>query len=116
MKTKLTAAHLGRRAFVYVRQSTAMQVHEHVESKQRQYALVERAAVLGWTRGDIEVIDEDQGKSGTTSEGRSGFARLAEAVSSGEAGAILAIEVSRLARSSIDWQRRSRCAPSPTYP
>ncbi len=76
-----------------------MQVHEHVESKQRQYALVERAAALGWSRTNIEVIDEDQGKSGATSEGRRGFARLADAVGHGDAGAILAIEVSRLARS-----------------
>jgi DNA invertase Pin-like site-specific DNA recombinase len=82
-----------------------MQVHEHVESKERQYALVERAAVLGWSHSNIEIIDEDQGKSGATSEGRTGFARLAEAVGHGEAGAILAIEVSRLARSSMDWQR-----------
>lgn len=105
MKTKLTPTHLERRAYVYVRQSTAMQVHEHVESKQRQYALVERAASLGWGRGDIVVVDEDQGKSGATSEGRTGFARLADAVGHGDAGAILAVEVSRLARSSMDWQR-----------
>jgi DNA invertase Pin-like site-specific DNA recombinase len=105
MKTKLNETHLERRAYVYVRQSTAMQVHEHVESKQRQYALVDRAAALGWGRSNIEVVDEDQGKSGATSEGRTGFARLAEAVGHGEAGAILAIEVSRLARSSMDWQR-----------
>jgi DNA invertase Pin-like site-specific DNA recombinase len=82
-----------------------MQVHEHVESKARQYALVERAVGLGWARGDVEVIDEDQGKSGATIEGRTGFARLADAVGLGEAGAILAVEVSRLARSSMDWQR-----------
>ena len=105
MRTKLTTTHLERRAYVYVRQSTAMQVHEHVESKQRQYALVERAVALGWKRGDVEVVDEDQGKSGASSEGRTGFARLADAVGHGEAGAILAIEVSRLARSSTDWQR-----------
>lgn len=111
MRTKLMATHLERRAYVYVRQSTAMQVHEHVESKQRQYALAERAATLGWSRGAIEIVDEDQGKSGASSEGRSGFARLAEAVGHGQAGAILAIEVSRLARSSMDWQRLlSLCA------
>jgi DNA invertase Pin-like site-specific DNA recombinase len=105
MRSKLSSTQLERRAFVYVRQSTAMQVHEHVESKARQYALVERAVGLGWSRGDVEVIDEDQGKSGATSEGRTGFARLADAVGLGEAGAILAVEVSRLARSSMDWQR-----------
>lgn len=105
MTAKLNRTHFERRAFVYVRQSTAMQVHEHVESKQRQYALVERAATLGWSRGSIEVIDEDQGKSGATSEGRTGFARVADAVGQGQAGAILAVEVSRLSRSSMDWQR-----------
>jgi DNA invertase Pin-like site-specific DNA recombinase len=105
MRGKLTAAHVERRAYVYVRQSTAMQVHEHVESTKRQYALVERAVALGWARSDVDVIDEDQGKSGASSEGRGGFARLAEAVGHGEAGAVLAVEVSRLARSSMDWQR-----------
>lgn len=105
MTAKLNRTHFERRAFVYVRQSTAMQVHEHVESKQRQYALVERAATLGWSRGSIEVIDEDQGKSGATTEGRTGFARIADAVGEGQAGAILAVEVSRLSRSSMDWQR-----------
>lgn len=105
MTAKLNRTHFERRAFVYVRQSTAIQVHEHVESKQRQYALVERAAALGWSRGSIEVIDEDQGKSGATTEGRTGFARVADAVGQGQAGAILAVEVSRLSRSSMDWQR-----------
>jgi DNA invertase Pin-like site-specific DNA recombinase len=105
MTAKLTRTHFDRRAFVYVRQSTAMQVHEHVESKRRQYALVERAAMLGWSRGNIEVIDEDQGKSGATTDGRRGFARIADAIGQGQAGAILAVEVSRLSRSSMDWQR-----------
>jgi DNA invertase Pin-like site-specific DNA recombinase len=82
-----------------------MQVHEHVESTKRQYALVERAVGLGWSRADVEVIDEDQGKSGATTDGRGGFGRLAEAIGHGEVGAVLAVEVSRLARSSMDWQR-----------
>jgi DNA invertase Pin-like site-specific DNA recombinase len=82
-----------------------MQVFEHVESKQRQYALADRARGLGWSSSSIEIIDEDQGKSGATTEGRHGFARLAHAVAHGEAGAVFALEVSRLARSSEDWQR-----------
>jgi DNA invertase Pin-like site-specific DNA recombinase len=82
-----------------------MQVVEHVESKQRQYALADRAQSMGWSASAVEVIDEDQGKSGATAEGRHGFARLASAVADGEAGAIFALEVSRLARSSEDWQR-----------
>lgn len=105
MKSKLTPAHLERTACVYVRQSTMMQVHEHVESTKRQYALVDRALALGWSRSQVEVVDEDQGKSGSSAEGRSGFARLAESVGHGEVGAVLAVEVSRLARSSMDWQR-----------
>ncbi|GMV44599.1 MAG: hypothetical protein AMXMBFR64_63150 [Myxococcales bacterium] len=96
---------------MYVRQSTAAQVQEHVESTQRQYALVERAVALGWEREQVEVVDEDQGRSGKTTEGRSGFVRLAHEVAHGRAGAVLAIEVSRLARSSQDWQRLlSLCA------
>lgn len=111
MKSRIGPSHLERRAYVYVRQSTAAQVHQHGESTQRQYALAQRAASLGWAAADIEVIDEDQGKSGSTSEGRDGFARIANAVAHGTAGAIFAIEVSRLARSSEDWQRLlSLCA------
>jgi DNA invertase Pin-like site-specific DNA recombinase len=106
MKIKISALHLDRSAYVYVRQSTSAQVHEHVESKQRQYALAERAVSLGWAPEAVEIIDEDQGKSGASVEGRDGFARLAHDVAHGKVGAIFAIEASRLARSSQDWQRR----------
>jgi DNA invertase Pin-like site-specific DNA recombinase len=105
MNAKLKASHLQRRACVYVRQSTAAQVFEHGESTERQYALAGRAAALGWSESAIEVIDEDLGRSGTTTDGRTGFARLVDGVVRGEFGAIFAIEVSRLARSSVDWQR-----------
>jgi DNA invertase Pin-like site-specific DNA recombinase len=105
MTDKLTPAHLARRAIVYVRQSTAAQMFDHRESTARQYALVERAAAVGWPRAAIEVIDEDQGRSGATTVGRTGFARLVDAVAHGHVGAILALEVSRLARASEDWQR-----------
>ncbi len=111
MRGKVSTEHLQRRAFVYVRQSTAAQVHENVESTRRQYALVERAKALGWAADAIEVIDEDLGKSGASTDGRDGFARLVDAVAYGEAGAVLALEVSRLARCSQDWQRlMSLCA------
>jgi DNA invertase Pin-like site-specific DNA recombinase len=111
MRGSVSAAHLERRAYVYVRQSSARQVFEHGESTARQYALADRARALGWSDGAVEVIDEDLGRSGSTAEGRDGFQRLAEAVAHGEVGAILAIEVSRLARSSQDWQRLlSLCA------
>jgi len=105
MKIKISELHLDRSAYVYVRQSTSAQVHEHVESKQRQYALAERAVALGWAPEAVEVVDEDQGKSGASAEGRDGFARLAHDVAHGKVGAIFAIEASRLARSSQDWQR-----------
>lgn len=108
---KIRPIHLERDAYVYVRQSTAAQVHEHVESKQRQYALADRAAQMGWSPTSVQVVDEDQGKSGATTDGRDGFARLAHGVAEGKVGAIFAMEVSRLARSSQDWQRLlSLCA------
>lgn len=105
MTTKINPSHLERKAYVYVRQSSPAQVHEHIESRERQYALEKRAIALGWNPTAVEIVDEDQGKSGTTAQGRQGFARLAHAVAHGEAGAIFAVEVSRLARSSQDWQR-----------
>jgi DNA invertase Pin-like site-specific DNA recombinase len=111
MRGKVSAEQLSRKAVVYVRQSTSTQVLEHGESTARQYALVERAVALGWQREAVEVIDEDLGRSGASTEGRSGFAKLAEAVAFERVGAVLALEVSRLARSSVDWQRLlSLCA------
>ena len=100
---KITDGHLQRRAIVYVRQSTQRQVFEHRESTARQYALTDRAAVLGWPSVAVEVIDEDQGHSGSSAEGRSGFQRLLSEVSSGRVGLILGLEMSRLARSCKDW-------------
>jgi DNA invertase Pin-like site-specific DNA recombinase len=115
MRAKISASHLERRACVYVRQSTASQVFQHAESTRRQYALAERAVALGWPREAIDVIDEDQGRSGASSDGRSGFTRLVEAIARGEVGAVLAVEVSRFARSSPDWQRLlSLCAVAET--
>ncbi|QSQ26624.1 recombinase family protein [Pyxidicoccus parkwayensis] len=105
MSDKLQATHLQRRAVVYLRQSTLKQVLEHHESTTRQYALKQRAQELGWPAGRIDVIDEDLGQSGAGSAWRSGFQRLAEEVAHGRVGLILALEVSRLARSSADWQR-----------
>ena len=105
MTGKIQARHLERRAYVYVRQSTVKQVFENTESTARQYALAERAASLGWSKDAIEIIDEDLGRSGKAAENRTGFGCLTQAVARGEAGAIFAIEVSRLARSSQDWQR-----------
>jgi DNA invertase Pin-like site-specific DNA recombinase len=105
MSGMVTTVHLSRRAIVYVRQSTTAQMFDHQESTRRQYGLVERALALGWIREAIEVIDEDQGRSGATTEGRTGFARMVAAVAQGIVGALFALEVSRLARSSEDWRR-----------
>lgn len=105
MSSKVRSVHLERRAVVYLRQSTLKQVREHRESTLRQYALRERALRLGWCDDAIDVIDEDLGTSGSTTEGRAGFQRLAEDVARGRVGALFALEVSRLARSSADWYR-----------
>jgi DNA invertase Pin-like site-specific DNA recombinase len=97
---KITAEHLARRACVYIRQSTPDQVQNNLESQRRQYALAERARVLGWD--DVEVIDEDLGKSGSGTP-RVGFERLLSGLCDGQVGAVLSIEASRLARNGRDW-------------
>lgn len=105
MNDKVRATHLERRAVVYLRQSTLRQVHEHRESTARQYALRQRALELGWPPERIDLIDEDMGQSGSSTEWRAGFQRMAEDVAHGRVGAIFSLEVSRLARSSADWHR-----------
>jgi len=70
---KLQPWHWDRQAIVYVRQSSPQQVQENRESTARQYALVDRAVALGWSRDQIEVIDDDQGISGKSIEGRLGL-------------------------------------------
>jgi DNA invertase Pin-like site-specific DNA recombinase len=100
---KIEVNHLDRLAIVYVRQSTLAQLQHHQESTRLQYALVHHAAYLGWAPDRVLVIDDDQGKSGTTATGRPGFTRLVTEVSLGHVGLILGIEMSRLARSNRDW-------------
>lgn len=102
---KISSSHLERQACVYVRQSSMAQVQHHRESTQRQYNLRERAMGLGWRAEQVEVIDEDQGQSGSSAVGRGGFQRLVAAVGLGEVGAVFGLEVSRLARSCSDWYR-----------
>jgi DNA invertase Pin-like site-specific DNA recombinase len=104
-RAKLSAAHLRRTAFVYVRQSTQAQTERNTESTERQYALVARATELGFAREQVEVIDEDLGVSCSGEKERQGFARLAAEVALGHAGLVLGLEVSRLARNSADWYR-----------
>src|SRR3954464_15313409 len=102
---KIRPWHLDRGAVVYVRQSTPQQVAEHRESTDRQYALADRAAALGWLPTRTQVIDDDLGKSGRTVEGRPGFQRLLTEVALDRVGIIFGLEMSRLARSCKDWHQ-----------
>ena len=104
-QTKITAGHLQRKAYLYIRQSTLHQVLENTESTRRQYDLRQRAVALGWSFEDIIVLDEDQAQSGASTAGREAFQRLVTEVSMGRAGIVLGLEVSRLARNSADWHR-----------
>ena len=102
---KITAGHRQRRAVVYVRQSTPGQVERNTESGARQYALAERAVELGWPAESVVVVDEDTGRSAAWARSRIGFRELVAEVGLGHVGVILALEVSRLARSSADWHQ-----------
>jgi DNA invertase Pin-like site-specific DNA recombinase len=101
MSEKIRGEHLQRGAYVYVRQSTPYQVRNHLEGKERQYALAERARQLGFSK--VIVIDEDLGRSGSGAQERVGFGRLLASVCQGLAGAVFALEASRLARNNRDW-------------
>jgi DNA invertase Pin-like site-specific DNA recombinase len=102
---RVTADHLRRDAYLYVRQSTVRQVFENIESTQRQYALRQRAVALGWPIERVIVIDVDLGLSGSSMADRQGFQKLVAEVGLGHAGIVLGLEVSRLARNSTDWHR-----------
>jgi DNA invertase Pin-like site-specific DNA recombinase len=101
--TKILDRHLQRLAIVYIRQSSPQQVLEHRESRERQYALADHAALLGWPRERVVLIDEDQGQSGKSAADRSGFHRLLAEVTMDHVGLVLGLEMSRLARSNKDW-------------
>ncbi len=102
---KVKASHLKRNAYLYIRQSTLRQVLENTESTQRQYALRQQAVALGWPLERIVVIDTDLGQSGASAADREGFQRLVTEVSLARAGIVMGLEVSRLARNSMDWHR-----------
>src|SRR5437764_4659994 len=101
--SKVRPGHWQRKAVVYIRQSTPQQVLEHRESADRQYSLVHRAALLGWPEDRVEVVDEDQGRSGQTTAGRLGFQYLLAELGLDHVGIVLGLEASRLARSDPDW-------------
>jgi resolvase-like protein len=103
--SKVTADHLRRDPYLYVRQSTLYQVANNSESGRRQYDLSGRAVALGWPAERVVVIDVDQGHSGASAADREGFQRLVAEVSLGKAGIVLGLECSRLARNNADWHR-----------
>src|SRR5260370_30990347 len=93
-----------------MRQSALVQGREQSESTMRQYALADTAVALGWAAGDVEVIDRDLGLSGTSAAHRAGFRELMSRVCLGEVGAVIGLEVSRLARSNADLARLAEMA------
>ena len=103
--SKISAKHLKRTAYLYVRQSTVRQVFENTESTKRQYELKQRAIALGWPAERIDVIDTDLGQSASTAVDRQGFQKLVAEVGLGWGGIVMGLEVSRLARNSMDWHR-----------
>ncbi len=105
LSSKIDAQHLAKLAVIYVRQSSARQVRENIESTRLQYDLAKRAELYGWPSDRIDVIDEDLGVSGKSLEGRSGFRRLLAEISLGHVGIVMGIEMSRLARNCRDWHQ-----------
>jgi DNA invertase Pin-like site-specific DNA recombinase len=105
MSATIGVEHRSRPAYVYVRQSTLAQVRHNQESTERQYALRDKALALGWTPPTIRTLDRDLGVSGAQMAGREDFKTLVADVSMGQVGAVFALEVSRLARSNLDWHR-----------
>lgn len=103
MSEKIQAQHLSRKAILYVRQSSAYQVAHNVESQKLQYAMQEHLGRLGWQ--EIDVVDEDLGRSAAGTVTRSGFERMVAEVCLGRVGAVAAREVSRFARNSREWQQ-----------
>ena len=101
MNDKISAKHLERAAYVYIRQSSLQQVRHNQESNRPQYALQDRVSELGFR--DVVLIDEDLGISGAGHHDRPGFSRLLTAVCDGRVGAVFAMEASRLARNNRDW-------------
>ena len=103
MSDKIRPHHLDRKAILYVRQSSSHQVLHNRESRALQYAMRDRLTALGWS--EIEIIDDDLGRSAAGSVVRAGFERMVAEVCLGKVGAVAAREVSRFARNSRDWQQ-----------
>jgi DNA invertase Pin-like site-specific DNA recombinase len=103
MSDKIRPQHLSRKAILYIRQSSAYQVTHNLESQKLQYGMQERLRQLGWR--EIEVVDEDLGRSAAGTVTRAGFERMVSEVCLGNVGAVAAREVSRFARNSREWQQ-----------
>ena len=100
---KIKSHHLDRKAILYVRQSSTYQVTNNIESQKLQYAMQERLPHLGWQ--EIDIIDDDLGRSAAGTVTRAGFERMVTEVCLGQVGAVAAREVSRFARNSREWRR-----------
>ncbi len=100
---KVLDLHLKKQAVIYIRQSSPYQVENNLESHKRQYQLTERVQKLGWPLARCTIIDEDLGISGVQSFNRAGYQRLVSMVALKEVGIVVGLEVSRLARNSLDW-------------
>src|SRR5213593_593419 len=103
MSDKIKPHHQTRKAILYIRQSSAHQVHHNLESQKLQYAMQTRLQQLGWR--EIEVVDDDLGRSAAGTVTRAGFERMVAEVCLGKVGAVAAREVSRFARNSREWQQ-----------
>ena len=102
---RLTTTHRAKLAYIYVRQSSVHQVRQHQESTELQYRLVDRAVRLGWPHERVQVIDEDLGKSGAGGVERQGFQKLISEIGLGNAGLVISLDASRLARNNRDWHQ-----------
>jgi excisionase family DNA binding protein len=105
MNPKIAEHHRNKPAYIYLRQSTPAQVRHHQESTERQYKLREKALELGWKEDKVRTLDRDLGVSASSMTRREDFKTLVADVSMGQVGAVFALEVSRLARSNLDWHR-----------
>ena len=98
MSEKIKPQHVARKAILYVRQSSTYQVNHNLESQRLQYAMQDRLHLLGWR--DIDVVDDDLGRSAAGTVARAGFERMVAEVCLGHVGGVAAREVSRFARNS----------------
>src|SRR5215470_13651147 len=96
--------HLRRKAVIYVRQSSEEQVRQNTGSTDYQRSLAAVARSYGWPDSLIEIIDEDLGRSGSSSERRTGWQRLQRMVAANEVGVVFVVTISRLSRQVLDFE------------